>query len=125
MGVADYHGGLAVRPNGAGVPVGRGQSDPLPAGAARRLVRLIVLLVHQHQGDGRERGRVAESGALGLLVLPILAATPTRRISAGILWGAGLLVAARGSLWLGCVAPEGGPAAVPVMLVIGLGIALP
>ncbi len=61
-----------------------------------------------------------------MLVVPFLAASLARWISAGIISGTGLLLAAAGLLWLSRIAPAG-PSyqAVPPMLLIGLGASMP
>lgn len=61
-----------------------------------------------------------------MMVVPFLAALATRWLSAGVLSGAGFVIAAAGLWWLSQV-PPGAPAAAFVgpLLVIGLGAGLP
>lgn len=61
-----------------------------------------------------------------MLVVPLVAATLTRWLSAGVISGLGLLVAAAGLVWLGIALRGGaGPAAIAPMLAIGTGAGMP
>ncbi|WP_333985451.1 MFS transporter [Burkholderia orbicola] len=61
-----------------------------------------------------------------MLVVPLVAATLTRWLSAGVISGIGLLVAAAGLGWLGIALRGGaGPAAIAPMLAIGVGAGMP
>ncbi|HDR9871111.1 TPA: MFS transporter [Burkholderia cenocepacia] len=61
-----------------------------------------------------------------MLVVPLVAATLTRWLSAGVISGLGLLVAAAGLVWLGIALRGGaGPAAIAPMLAIGVGAGMP
>ncbi|NTZ10160.1 MFS transporter [Burkholderia metallica] len=61
-----------------------------------------------------------------MLVVPFVAATLTRWLSAGVISGLGLLVAAAGLVWLGIALRGGaGPAAIAPMLAIGVGAGMP
>ncbi|NHL64912.1 MFS transporter [Burkholderia ambifaria] len=61
-----------------------------------------------------------------MLVVPFVAATLTRRLSAGVISGLGLLLAAAGLVWLGVALRGGaGPAAIAPMLAIGVGAGMP
>ncbi|KVG67347.1 MFS transporter [Burkholderia pseudomultivorans] len=61
-----------------------------------------------------------------MLVVPFVAATLTRRLSAGLISGLGLVVAAAGLVWLDVALRGGaGPAAIAPMLAIGVGAGLP
>ncbi|KVE09232.1 MFS transporter [Burkholderia anthina] len=61
-----------------------------------------------------------------MLFVPLVAATLTRWLSAGVISGLGLLVAAGGLVWLGIALRGGaGPAAIAPMLAIGVGAGMP
>ncbi|VWC21420.1 MFS transporter [Burkholderia pseudomultivorans] len=61
-----------------------------------------------------------------MLVVPFVAATLARRLSAGLISGLGLVVAAAGLVWLDVALRGGaGPAAIAPMLAIGVGAGLP
>ncbi|KVE71835.1 MFS transporter [Burkholderia vietnamiensis] len=61
-----------------------------------------------------------------MLVVPLVAATLTRRLSAGVISGLGLLLAAAGLVWLDAALRGGaGPAAIGPMLAIGIGAGMP
>ncbi|WP_334042609.1 MFS transporter [Burkholderia ambifaria] len=61
-----------------------------------------------------------------MLVVPFVAATLTRRLSAGVISGLGLLLAAAGLVWLDIALRGGaGPAAIAPMLAIGVGAGMP
>lgn len=61
-----------------------------------------------------------------MLVVPLVAATLTRWLSAGVISGLGLLVAAAGLVWLGIALRGGaGSAAIAPMLAIGVGAGMP
>ena len=61
-----------------------------------------------------------------MLVVPLVAATLTRWLSAGVISGVGLLIAAAGLGWLSVALRGGaGPAAIAPMLTIGVGAGMP
>ncbi|MGU7769518.1 MFS transporter [Burkholderia sp. MR1-5-21] len=61
-----------------------------------------------------------------MLVVPLVAATLTRWLSAGVISGLGLVVAAAGLVWLDVALRGGaGPAAIAPMLAIGVGAGMP
>ncbi len=61
-----------------------------------------------------------------MLVVPMLAATLTRWMSAGVISGIGLVIAAAGLAWLGRALHGGaGAAAIAPMLAIGIGAGMP
>ncbi|KVO29024.1 MFS transporter [Burkholderia ubonensis] len=61
-----------------------------------------------------------------MLVVPLVAATLARRLSAGVISGVGLVIAAAGLVWLGVALRHGaGPAAIAPMLAIGVGAGMP
>ncbi|WP_063547593.1 MFS transporter [Burkholderia territorii] len=61
-----------------------------------------------------------------MLVVPLVAATLTRWLSAGVISGLGLLLAAAGLVWLGVALRGGaGPQAIAPMLAIGVGAGMP
>ncbi|MCA8205605.1 MFS transporter [Burkholderia sp. AU33545] len=61
-----------------------------------------------------------------MLVVPLVAATLTRWLSAGVISGLGLLLAAAGLVWLGVALHGGaGPTAIAPMLAIGVGAGMP
>ncbi|HKT62194.1 MAG TPA: MFS transporter, partial [Burkholderia sp.] len=61
-----------------------------------------------------------------MLVVPFVAAILTRWLSAGVISGLGLLLAAAGLVWLGVALRSGaGPAAIAPMLAIGVGAGMP
>jgi hypothetical protein len=61
-----------------------------------------------------------------MLIVPLVAATLTRWLSAGVISGLGLLLAAAGLVWLDVALRGGaGPAAIGPMLAIGIGAGMP
>lgn len=61
-----------------------------------------------------------------MLIVPFIAATLTRWLSAGVISGFGLLFAAAGLVWLGIALRGGaGAAAIAPMIVIGVGAGMP
>ena len=102
----------------------------LAAAPAYSFVVLLILLPLRFVGvegwGGMGAGWMMMALCGPMVVVPMLAAALTRWVSAGILCGAGLVVAAVGLVWLGQV-PPGAPAGamIPSLLVIGLGIGLP
>ncbi|ESQ81858.1 hypothetical protein AEAC466_20050 [Asticcacaulis sp. AC466] len=102
----------------------------LPIATCYCYVVLLVLLPLRFIGVGGldEIGAGLRLIALSapMLVVPLLASYLVRWVSAGILSGAGLLLAAVGLFWLGRVDPASNGAAVVLpMLVIGIGTGLP
>jgi MFS family permease len=99
----------------------------LPVATCYGFVVLLVLLPLRFIGvEGRSETvtgllMLAISGPM--VIVPSIAASLTRWLSAGVISGWGLLVAAGGLLWLGHVAPGGNP--VLPMLIIGIGTGLP
>lgn len=99
----------------------------LPVATCYGFVVLLVLLPLRFIGiEGRGETTtgllmLAISGPM--VVVPSIAATLTRWLSAGVISGIGLLMAAVGLLWLGQSAPQAAP--VLPMLLIGLGTGLP
>jgi MFS family permease len=102
----------------------------LPLATALCYVVLLILLPVRFIGiEGRgeiEAGLLMIPLSAPMLVVPFLGAVLARRLSAALLSGAGLLVAAAGLLWLGRTAPAA-PAAglVLPLLLIGAGSGLP
>ncbi|MGO1078928.1 MFS transporter [Inquilinus sp. CA228] len=102
----------------------------LAAAPAYSFVVLLILLPLRFVGiegwGGLGAGWMMMALCGPMLVVPMLAALLTRWVSAGVLCGAGLLVAAGGLVLLAGVPPGGAAAAMaPPLLVIGLGISLP
>lgn len=102
----------------------------LPVATCCCYVVLLVLLPFRFIGvEGRSpvgAGLLLLALSAPMLVVPMAAAEMTRWISAGVLAGAGLLIAGAGLFFLGRVDPaQGGGAAILPMLVIGLGSGLP
>ncbi|MBW8727836.1 MAG: MFS transporter [Inquilinus limosus] len=102
----------------------------LAAAPAYSFVVLLILLPLRFVGiegwGGLGAGWMMMALCAPMLVVPMLAALLTRWVSAGMLCGAGLLVAAGGLVLLAGVPPGVAAAAmVPPLLVIGLGISLP
>lgn len=61
-----------------------------------------------------------------MLIVPFIAATLTRWLSAGVISGLGLLIAAAGLVWLGIALRGGaGAAAIAPMVTIGVGAGMP
>ncbi|WDD95892.1 MFS transporter [Burkholderia sp. FERM BP-3421] len=102
----------------------------LPVATCYCYIVLLVLLPLRFIGiDGY---RALDAGLLMLalsapmLIVPLVAALLTRWMSAGLIAGVGLLVAAAGLHWLGAALTEGaGRAALAPMAVIGVGAGLP
>ncbi|MFC5741270.1 MFS transporter [Dyella tabacisoli] len=93
-------------------------------------VVLIVMLPARFIGiDGYgalKAGQMMIALSAPLLVVPFIAALLARRITAGVLSGAGLLMVAGGLAWLGHVMSSGaGSGLLPSMALIGTGIGLP
>jgi Major Facilitator Superfamily len=102
----------------------------LPIATCYCYVVLLVLLPLRFigvEGYGEiDAGLLMIALSAPMLVVPFLAAILTRWVSAGIISGAGLLIAAAGLLWLSQIAPTGAShAAVPPMLLIGFGTGMP
>ena len=102
----------------------------LPVATCYCYVVLLVLLPLRFIGiEGRrevEAGLLMLSLSAPMLFAPVLAAMLTRCFSAGVVSGAGLLIAGAGLLWLAQIAP-GAPDQTTVlpMLMIGFGAGLP
>jgi len=102
----------------------------LPIATCYCYIVLLVLLPLRFIGvEGHseiDAGLLLLSLSAPMLVIPSLAATLTRWISAGIISGVGLLIAAAGLAWLSRINLGGsGHAAVLPMLLIGLGASMP
>ncbi|WP_441255856.1 MFS transporter [Tardiphaga sp. 285_C5_N1_2] len=111
----------------------------LPISTCFSYVVLLILLPIRFVGiEGLseiEAGLMMLALSAPMLVVPYVAAVMTRWVSPGVLSAIGLLVASVGMLWLGSVAPGTGVstispllaslAAVPAMIVIGFGAAIP
>jgi len=99
----------------------------LAAAPAYAFVVLLVLLPIRFAGIESMApgltGWLMAALSAPLLVLPLAAGRATRWCSPGTLCGAGLLVAAAGLLWL--AQARDGLAAIPAMVLIGIGISLP
>jgi len=93
------------------------------------IVLLVLLPLRFIAVEGHseiDAGLLLLSLSAPMLVIPSLAATLTRWISAGIISGVGLLIAAAGLAWLSRINLGGsGHAAVLPMLLIGLGASMP
>jgi Na+/melibiose symporter-like transporter len=101
----------------------------LPVATCFAYVVLLILLPLRFIGvEGKseiEAGFLMIALSAPMLVVPTLAVSLTRWLSAGIISAAGLLIAAAGLLWLGQVTPDDGLAVVAPMLIIGVGAGLP
>lgn len=101
----------------------------LPIATCYSYVVLLVLLPLRFIGiEGRsevEAGVLMLALSAPMLVIPSIAATLARWISAGSISAAGLLVASIGLLLLGHAAPGSGASPIPAMLLIGVGSGLP
>jgi MFS family permease len=102
----------------------------LPVATCYCYVVLLVLLPLRFIGvegyDEVAAGFLMMALSAPMLGAPLLAASLTRWISAGVVSGAGLLIAAAGLLWLSRIAPTGaGYGAALPMLLIGFGAGLP
>ncbi len=110
----------------------------LPISTCFSYVVLLILLPIRFVGVERlseiEAGLLMLALSAPMLVVPYVAAVTTRWISPGVLSAIGLLIASIGMLWLGNVGGGGTStispiltsfSAVPPMLVIGFGAAIP
>lgn len=102
----------------------------LPIATCFCYVVLLVLLPLRFIGvEGRsaiDAGLLMAALSVPMLIVPFLAALLTRWFSAGLLSGAGLMLAAFGLWFLGRVDPaDGGGGAIASMLTIGIGAGLP
>lgn len=102
----------------------------LPIATCYCYVVLLVLLPLRFIGAAGlnevEAGLLLIALSAPMLVVPIAASHLVRKVSAGLLSGVGLLLAAVGLLWLGRVDPaSSGTSVVLPMLVIGVGTGLP
>ncbi|WP_422528983.1 MFS transporter [Serratia fonticola] len=102
----------------------------LAASPAFFFVTLIVMLPGRFIGiDGLgalDAGKMMIALATPLLIVPFLAALLSRWFTSGLLSGIGLLLVAVGLVWLGLVLAGGaGPALIPPLALIGIGIGLP
>lgn len=111
----------------------------LPISTCFSYVVLLILMPIRFVGiEGLseiEAGLMMLALSTPMLIVPYAAAVMTRWISPGVLSAVGLLVASFGMLWLGNIAPGVGVStvspilaslsAVPPMIVIGFGAALP
>ncbi|MFC5342867.1 MFS transporter (plasmid) [Brevundimonas staleyi] len=92
------------------------------------VVLLIVLPLRLVGVEGRseiDAGLLMIALSGPMVVVPWLAANLTRWLSAGVVAGVGLVIAAIGLLWLGAVPAGANLALVPPILVIGFGAGLP
>lgn len=102
----------------------------LPLGTAACYVVLLIHLPGRFIGEeGRSElaaGALMLALSAPMLVVPLLAARCAHRLSAGVIAGAGLAVAAAGLIWLGRV-PLGAPipSIVAPMVLIGIGTGAP
>jgi MFS family permease len=102
----------------------------LPLGTCYCYIVLIVMLPRRLIGaEGLseiEAGMLMIALSAPMLVVPIVVASFTRWVSAGVLSGVGFLVAAAGLYWLSCVDFHASKAALALpMLVIGVGAGMP
>jgi MFS family permease len=102
----------------------------LPIATCSCYVVLLVLLPLRFIGvEGQSEigaGLLMLALSAPMLIVPFLAASLARWISAGVISGTGLLLAAAGLLWLSRIAPAAPRyEAVPPMLLIGLGASMP
>jgi MFS family permease len=101
----------------------------LPIATCYAYVVLLILLPLRFIGiEGHsvlQAGVMMSALSLPMIVVPTLAVTLTRWLSAGIISGIGLLIAAAGVLWLGHLGPSDGMAVILPMLLIGLGAGFP
>jgi len=101
----------------------------LPIATCFSYVVLLILLPLRFigvEGHGEsEGGLLMMALSAPMLVVPPLAAIATRRVSAGVITGIGLVIAAVGLVWLGTVPPGDAYAAIGPMLVIGVGAGAP
>lgn len=102
----------------------------LAAAPAYSYVVLLVLLPVRFVGieghDTMTAGRMMFALSAPMLVVPLVAGWLARRMSAGVVAGAGLLICAVGQLWLAQCGPGQSSAALyAAMTTIGCGIGLP
>lgn len=102
----------------------------LPLATAFAFVVLLVLLPMQFIGiagmSEEQAGLMMMALSLPMLVVPMLASALTHRISAGLVCTVGLLISAAGLGWLSqAIAAQQMLAALPPMVLIGVGIGLP
>ncbi len=102
----------------------------LAASPAFFYVTLIILLPARFIGiEGQsalDAGRLMIALSVPLLVVPFLAATLARWVTAGVLSGIGLLITALGLVWLAQALSVGNGASIILpMATIGIGIGLP
>jgi MFS family permease len=102
----------------------------LPVATCYCYVVLLVLLPLRFIGveglGAIEAGLLVMALSIPMLVVPSLAGILTRWVSAGIIAGIGLLIAAAGLYWLLLSTRSGSArAAIPALLVIGTGTGLP
>lgn len=102
----------------------------LPVGTCYCYIVLIVMLPLRFIGaeglSEMEAGLLMIALSAPLLAVPLLVASLTRWMSAGVLSGLGFLIAAVGLYWLSCVdiGASRGSAIVP-MLIVGIGAGMP
>mgnify|MGYP002719153855 FL=1 len=101
----------------------------LPIGTCYCYIVLVVLLPLRFIGvegaSASEAGLMMLALSAPMLVVPLLAATLTRWLSAGLLCALGLLIAAAGLYGLSLAQPGQPLPTVVAMLVIGIGTGLP
>ncbi len=102
----------------------------LPVGTCYCYIVLIVLLPLRFIGaeglDEMHAGLLMMALSAPMLVVPMMVASFTRWLSAGVLAGMGFLIAATGLYWLSLVDfSAAGKALVMPMLVIGIGAGMP
>jgi MFS family permease len=102
----------------------------LPIGTCYCYIILVVLLplrfINAEGLSEIDAGLLMIALSAPMLVVPLIAAVLTRRISAGILCGIGFLISAIGLYWLSLIDINGAKfAVVPPMLLIGIGAGIP
>lgn len=102
----------------------------LPIGTGFAYLALIIVLpmrwIGLHGYSAIEAGALMLALSAPMLLVPFAAALLSHRIAAGVLCGAGLLLAAAGLVWLGAIAGDGrGADWIAPLLLIGAGSAIP
>lgn len=114
--------GLFLYPRFVGVQI-------LPIGTCYCYIVLIVLLPFRFIGvegaSAFEAGLMMLALSAPMLIVPIIAASLTRWLSAGILCAIGFVIAATGLYWLSSLPAQAQTQIIVSMLVTGVGTALP
>ncbi len=101
----------------------------LPIATCYAYVVLLILLPLRFIGVEEmseiDAGMLMLALSAPMIVVPSIAATLARWVSAGAISAIGLLIASAGILWLGRLAPDAGAATVAPMLLIGIGAGAP